>query len=373
MILGVNGLRLVKGRSGVVRVIEAILRSFGTQDHPFTDVRVYTPRAIDDADAYPPIVRNIVVGSGLPFALWEQLALPAAHGRRDLLLCPSYIIPLAARCPTFLIHHGSYEGYPQAFPWWPRTKARMLYQLSARRATTVTTVSHFSKRDMIRFYGVPAGKIHVVPNGVDTRLFRPVHDEERLATWRRRVLGADVPFFLYVGRPSSRRNLPSLFAAFGELKKERRLPHKLLLIGTGLEGISLDPIIERLGLGEHIVRVPHAEHADIALAYSAGDMLVYPSSYEGFGMPVLEAMACGMPVIALDNTAFPEFAGGVAWLLPDARVETLKAAMAAVLVDAAQRRRMAVEGPRRAAAYEWSIITRRYLELMTETAKGHSD
>jgi len=285
-------------------------------------------------------------------------------------LCPSYIIPFAARCPTFLIHHGSYEGYPQAFPWWPRTKARMLYRLSARRATTVTTVSHYSKRDMVRFYGMPAEKIHVVPNGVDTGRFHPVRDAELLAGWRRRFLGEDVPFFLYVGRPSSRRNLPNLFAAFGALKNERRLPHKLLLIGTGLEGISLDPIIDGLGLGSHIVRVPHADHADIALAYNAGEMLVYPSSYEGFGMPVLEAMACGMPAIALDSTAFPEFAGGVALLLPDARVETLKAAMAGLLDDADRRRQMGVAGPLRAAAYEWSLITRRYLDLMTETAHG---
>lgn len=370
MILGVNGLRLVKGRSGVARVIEAILRSFGTQDHPFTEVRVYTPRAIEDADTYPTIVRNVVIGSRLPFAVWEQVALPAAHGGRGLLLCPSYIIPFGARCPTFVIHHGSYEGYPQAFPWWPRTKAKILNQFSARHATTVTTVSHYSKRDMVRFYGVPAAKIHVVPNGVDTRLFHPIRDEERLAGWRRRILGADVPFFLYVGRPSSRRNLPNLFAAFGALKNERQLPHKLLLIGTALEGISLDPVITELGLGEHIVRVPHAEHADIALAYNASEMLVYPSSYEGFGMPVLEAMACGTPAIALDNTAFPEFAGGVAWLLPDAKVETLQGAMGTLLVDADRRRQMAVDGPLRAAAYDWNLITRRYLDLMIETVAG---
>lgn len=370
MILGVHGLRLSKGRSGVARVIEAILRSFATRDHPFTDVRVYTPRPIDDADTYPPMVRNVVIGSRLPFAMWEQIALPAAHGGRDLLLCPSYIIPFVARCPTLLIHHGSYEAYPQAFGWWPRTKAKLLNQLSARRATTVTTVSHHSKRDMIRFYGVPAEKIHVVPNGVDMRLFRPIHDTDLLASWRRRVLGDDVPFFLYVGRPSSRRNLPNLCEAYGALKTECRLPHKLLMMGTALEGIRLDPIIEGLGLREHIVCVPHADHADIALAYNACEMLVYPSSYEGFGMPVLEAMACGTPAIALNNTAFPEFAGGVAWLLPDARVETLKAAMAALLVDGEMRRRMAIDGPRRAAAYDWSLITKRYRDLMTETALG---
>ena len=98
-------------------------------------------------------------------------------------------------------------------------------------------------------------------------------------------------------------------------------------------------------------------------------LLIYPSSYEGFGMPVLEAMACGTPVIALDNTAFPEFAGGVAHLLPDARVETLTEGMARVLGDPALRRRMAEAGPNRAAGYDWRLITRRYLDLMIPIAR----
>jgi glycosyltransferase involved in cell wall biosynthesis len=92
--------------------------------------------------------------------------------------------------------------------------------------------------------------------------------------------------------------------------------------------------------------------------------MVYPSSYEGFGMPVLEAMACGTPVIALNNTAFPEFAGDVACLLPDAEVETLERGFTDLLADDARRRQMRIDGPRRAAAYDWRIVTRKYLDLM---------
>jgi glycosyltransferase involved in cell wall biosynthesis len=103
--------------------------------------------------------------------------------------------------------------------------------------------------------------------------------------------------------------------------------------------------------------------------YNAAALFIYPSSYEGFGMPVLEAMACGAPVIALDNTAFPEFAGGIAHLLPDARVETLVAGMRNVLDNAELRKRMAEEGPRRAAQYDWRLITRRYLDLMIPLAR----
>ena len=140
MILGVNGIRLVANRSGVARAIEAILWSLQELEHPFDDIRVYTPRAVEAGVRLPPGVRNVVLPSRLPSGLWEQLTLPQAHGARDLLLCPSYVIPVFARCPTMLIHHGSYEGYSQVrevFSRWALLKTHISYPLSARRATVV--------------------------------------------------------------------------------------------------------------------------------------------------------------------------------------------------------------------------------------------
>src|SRR5262249_52791091 len=147
----------------------------------------------------PRCATNIVLRTPLPPAIWEQYTLPKAHGHRDLLFCPSYVIPFLARCPTFLIHHGSYEGYPQAFSWWALRKARAAYSMSAKRATVVTTVSEYSKRDMVRFYGIHPNRVHVVPDGVDTALFCTIGDHQRLADWRVRTFGSDVPYILYVG------------------------------------------------------------------------------------------------------------------------------------------------------------------------------
>jgi glycosyltransferase involved in cell wall biosynthesis len=365
MILGVNGIRLVKNRSGVARCIEAILGAMGEVDQPFTDIRVYTPEPIPKDVCLPACARNIVLRSPLPPSLWEQYTLSKAHGSEHLLLCPSYVMPLFARCPTLVVHHGSYEGYPQAFDWWTLNKARAIYTLSAKRATCVTTVSEYSKKDMVHFYRMRPEQIHVVPEGVDTRRFRPVGDRQMLADWRRRVLGSDTPFIVYVGKPTERRNLSSLIRAFGLLKKEKQFPHKLLIVGANLPGTSpFRQVITELGLDADVVVLGYANHDEMVLVYNAADLFVYPSSYEGFGMPVLEAMACGTPLITLDNTAFPEFAGGVAHLLPDARVETLADGIKAVLGDSAWRERMRREGPRRAASYDWRPVTQRYLELM---------
>ena len=367
MVLGVNGIRLTTQPSGVGRAVAAILECLAEGDHPFGAVRVYTPAPLHPDVSLPDEIDHVVLPSRLPLGLWEQIVLPRAHGDDALLLCPSYVAPMVARSPILLIHHGSYEGYPEAFPWWTRNRARAIYTLSARRATRISTVSEHSKRDIVRFYGVAPDKISVIPEGVDTALFRPIDDPPRLARWRAERFGGDVPFFLYIGKPSRRRNLPALIRAFGLLKRETGMPHKLLLVGMSLPGSPVEPVIAEMGLEREVVTWGFASHEDIALAYNAATALAYPSSYEGFGMPVLEAMACGTPAVALDNTAFPEFAGGIALLLEDARVDTLKEALRAAAEDTAWRARAAQEGPARAALYDWGRVTGQYVELMRRT------
>jgi glycosyltransferase involved in cell wall biosynthesis len=371
MILGVNGIRLVGQRSGVARCIEAVLQCLTDIDHPFSEIRVYSPKPIAKDVKLPPGADNIVLPSSLPPVMWEQFTLLNAHGHKDVLFCPSYVIPLLARCPTFLIHHGSYEGYPQAFNWWTLNKARAAYSLSAKRASVVCTVSEYSKRDMVRFYGLKPERIHVVPEGVDTRVFRPILERERLTEWRVRAFGSDLPFIVYIGKPTERRNLTPLIHAFAALKREQGIPHKLLIAGADLPGTS--PFRQAIAderLDQEVFVRGYVSHEEMPLIYNAASLFIYPSSYEGFGMPVLEAMACGTPLVALNNTAFPEFAGGIAHLLPNAQITTLKEGIHAVLSNADWRQKMAKEGPKRAAAYDWRLVTRRYLDLMLPLASS---
>ncbi len=364
MLLGVNGIRLLGKRSGVGRAIEAILKCMDELEHPFTEILVYTPKPIDRAVKLPSLATNIVLESPLPYALWEQVILPIAHGNKHLLLCPSYIAPVFAQCPIFLIHHGSYEGYPQGYDWLTLNKARLIYALSAKCANGLSTVSECSKVDMVRFYGIAPEKIHVVPEGVDTRIFCPILDQQRLSAWRKSIFGEDAPFILFVGKPTKRHNLPSLIRAFGLLKQEKKIPHKLLLIGMSLPGTPFEHAIADMGIEHEVFTIGHTSHDNIVLAYNASELLIYPSSYEGFGMPVLEAMACGRPVITINNTAFPEFSKGIAYLLPDVEVNTLKEGMLSVLNDPVWQSEMSKAGPQRAARYDWRLVTRHYLDLM---------
>src|SRR5262249_43575185 len=175
---------------------------------------VYTPKAVTSNIRLAPGARNVVIPSRAPYWWWEQVPLPRYHGQDAVLFCPSYVAPVWAKCPIVLIHHGSYEAYPDAFGWWRRQKAYHAYRMSARRADRLVTVSQQSKRDMVRFYGVPESKINVIPEGVDTAVFRPIRDESVLSAFRRELFGEDAPFVLYVGKPVRRRNVPSLLEAY---------------------------------------------------------------------------------------------------------------------------------------------------------------
>jgi glycosyltransferase involved in cell wall biosynthesis len=366
-VLGVNGIRLLGKRTGVGRAIEAFLAGIGKMEHPFDEIRIYTPEPIDGSIRLPERGRNVVLRSRLPWGIWEQFTLPAVHGRLGPLFCPSYVAPLFARCPVVLTHHGSYEGYPPAFPWRERTRARLLNTLSARSADIISTVSAHSRRDIERFYGIPRARVAVIPEGVDTALFRPTSDAGATAAWRRRI-GSEVPYILYVGKPAKRRNLDALIAAFAVLRNERGWRRKLVLLGANLPGSRFEAAIREHGVEGEVVAIDHVAHEEVRYAYACAEMMVYPSSYEGFGMPVLEAMACGTPVIALDNTAFPEFAGGVAWLLKDARPETLAEGMHRLANDEREKARMRREGPLRSATYDWSNIVPLYLDLLRQSA-----
>ena len=364
MFLGVNGIRLVTIRSGVARYIENILGCWGQFEHPFDEIRVYTPKPLSDDGISAPLTRNVVVRGPGPYALWEQFHLPRAHGRDGILFCPSYVAPLAARCPIVVVHHGSYERYPQAFGRWQRARGYYSNRLSARRADLLITVSESSKRDMVEFYGLSAERIHVIPEGVDLELFRPAEDLLELRDFRRRILGQDVPYILYVGKPIRRHNIAPMLQAYDRLVRQGATEHRFLFIGASLPGLNVASLVADLGLEDRVTIVGHADPEIVALAMQASSLLIYPSSYEGFGMPVLEAMACGVPAIALDNTAFPEFAAGVAYLARDAEIDTLFQAMDEVLHDEGMRRQMRQDGPVRARDYDWRALAHQTMDLV---------
>ena len=368
MDLAINGLRLMGQRFGVGRYIEYLLRHWQEIPHPFDHIVVYTPGPLGDGVELPANAEQRIVPTRRSYAYWEQVVLARLQRRHEVLFCPSYVAPLLGRGKTVLTHLGSYEALPSAFPLLERWKTRLIYQLSAHRADHVLTVSETTQRDIVRFYRVRPAKVTVIPLGVDP-LFRPLEDRQLLATTGRKYLGAERPYILFVCKLSRRRQIPELIAAFGRLKRSRSLPHALLLIGSNTVGHDIAGLAREHGVQSDVRHREYASHEELVAVYNAADLFIYPSVYEGFGIPVLEAMACGVPTIALRNSSFLEFADGAAYLAADGSEEELFRAMDRVLASEELRAELRATGPERARRFGWASIARQTMDVLGEAAQ----
>ena len=227
-----------------------------------------------------------------------------------------------------------------------------------RRAAAVVAPSHSTRLDLVRHLGIPEDRITVVYEGVDHTVFRPVE---------RRVL--DDPYVLFVGSEHPRKNLATLLRAFACVKEDGRL-RNLKLVKVGSSGSGEASLRERTlraardaGVEDDVVFVGRAEGDELAACYSGAECLVLPSLYEGFGLPPVEAMACGCPVIVSNVTSLPELVGDAALLVDPTDDRALAGALRAVLDDATLREDLRARGFARAAEFTWERVARETLAV----------
>jgi glycosyltransferase involved in cell wall biosynthesis len=283
--------------------------------------------------------------------LWEQLALPLEVRRHklDLLHSTAFVTPIWSRCPAVLtVYDLSFIHFPERY-----TAGRQRYlagqtRRSCRSARRVVTISESARQDVHRVFGVPLERIDVVQPGVSAA-FSPRPADEVQAFRKREKLAA--PFVLHVGTLQPRKNIMTLVEAFAGLAKADL---QLLLVGG--KGWLYDDIyarVEELGIQSRVRFPGYVSDADLPLWYNAAAVLAFPSVYEGFGMPVVQAMASGTPVIAADTSSIPEVAGRAARLFEPHDVAALARHMAAVLDDPEVANTMRVEGLGQARKFSW--------------------
>lgn len=303
--------------------------------------------------------------------LWEQLAFPAliARERLDLVHGTLNVLPLARRAAGMVtIHDLSFLLFPELFLPAKQRYLSLMTRLSALRAQMVVASSENTRRDVIRLLGVPEERVRVVPLGVEDRLREPISDEA-IARFRA-AQGLPEQFFFYVGTFEPRKNLARLVEAYGQA---RRAGVEWPLVLAGGKGWLYEEIftrIQELGLEPHVILPGYVLYEDLPLWYNAASVFVYPSLYEGFGLPVAEAMACGCPVITSNASSLPEVAGQAAILIDGEQVEDLRDALIRVAGDPALRADLSRRGRLRAAQFDWRQTAAQMVGLYDEALEA---
>jgi glycosyltransferase involved in cell wall biosynthesis len=303
-------------------------------------------------------------------AFWEQTVVPAtvtALGL-DVYHSPNYILPLGLTCPAVVTIHDLTFRQRAVHRMTSHLYLSVMTGLALRQAAAIVAVSDHTRRAIERQYPRTAGRVGVIYEGVDPALEPP--SPAALAEFRER-LGLTRPYVLFVGSQEPRKNLPRLVRAFERAMAETGLPHRLVLVGPrGWKTDPLETAIATSPLRDRIDRVGYVPDSDLACWYAAADLFVYPSLDEGFGLPPLEAMACGAPVLTSNVSALPEVVGDAALTVDPRDTAALATAMERALTEPTLADRLREAGPRRAHQFSWLDTALAYQTVYHHAATG---
>lgn len=294
---------------------------------------------------------------------WDQVTAPRyaeEHGLSLLFNC-KFSVPLAAKVPTLIVIPGREQlAMAHVFPWYNRWYNQLLVPAFCRSAGALITHTEIGREDCIMM-GARPESITVIPHGVDPYL-RPASEEAKQAV--KAKLGLTRPYILFLGGITPLKNIGNLLRAFAQLVER----HEVDLVLAGFKRWSFErelaPIAE-LGLEDRVKYVGYVADEDLAALYSAAECLTLPSWYEGFGIPIVEAMSCGCPVVTSSGRhAAPEVAGGAAVLVDPANPASIAAGLARVLEDPALRAELVAKGLVRGPQFDWEVTGRRTAEVI---------
>jgi glycosyltransferase involved in cell wall biosynthesis len=333
-------------------------------------VLLYRDPALIGAYAGEPGVEEIAL-SAASFLTWDQLAVPAAvqQHRIDVLFNPKYSIPLRARCPSVWVCHGlDWYVMPWASRFVDRLSHRFLIPRYAKRADAIIAVSEITRQHVMEFLHVPEDRVVTIYSGVDDVFRRPL-DDARLREIRAKYSLPD-RFLLYAGAIYPPKNFARLVRAYARVGPERGIP--LVVAGGENRFLSEREIREpeTLGISEWVRRPGWLEQEELAGVYALADALLLPSLFESCGLPVLEAMAAGCPVVTADRYGTKELAEGAAVLVDPESVDSIADGIRRVLDDAGLRARLVAAGRDRSRDFRWRRCASETLRVLEQVVPG---
>jgi glycosyltransferase involved in cell wall biosynthesis len=290
-------------------------------------------------------------------------------GPVDVFHAPNFVLPPLRHATSILtVHDLAFLIYPECADGRLLTYLEQAVPRSATRADFIVTDSENTRNDVICLLDIDADRVFVVPGGVGPA-FAPASDEQ--VAHVRSTYNLEQPFVLAVGVIEPRKNLPRLIDAFARFRARTEAPHQLIIAGG--RGWLSEETYQRAAqsaCASDIRFLGYVPDQDLPALYTSADVFAYPSLYEGIGLPVLEAMACGAPVVCSNTSSLPEYASGAAELVPPEDSEAIANSLEAVCTDATLRESLRVRGVERAAEYTWERSAQRLLDVYERAAES---
>jgi len=365
----VNG-RFSQYKTGVGRVIENYLLHLAKIDRR-NAYYIYMNEEFADAmdfgnERFQVVSNGVPAGDAVRNHLWTQTGLVRAvrQHHADVLLLPQINLVLRKPARIILFQHDLIEWYlPNQKPHKLLFR-RFAFPRAIQLADRIICVSHNTQRDVHRFFPQARGKTEVIPSGVNREHLRPVDRTEATRYVREKF---DLPdgYILYVGTLTEpQKNLVRLVEAHHSVLRQNPAVPLVLAGARGKDAQLIDRRIAELGSGAMVRQLGYVDDADLPYLFAAAGVFCFPSLYEGFGLPVLEAMACGCPVVTSNTSSLPQVAGDAAWLVDPTDTTRIAEALLGVLNDAARRRQMIRKGLANVERFSWDAAARRLLEVI---------
>ena len=292
--------------------------------------------------------------------------------RPAVFLSPFSILPWYCPYPKIIV---VYDLVPLIFKQFYSTHARLIFKgqmaNAVKRADKIITISNSTKDDLVKLLKADPDKIFVVYPGYDNQVYQPVKEPNRISEIKQKYKIAG-NYILYIGTLEPRKNITRLIEAFGQLMKAGNVDHKLVI--TGKKGWLYDDIfktVNRLGLNSHVIFTGYAPYEDLPLLLNGADVFIYPSLYEGFGLPPLEAMACGTPLITSNLSSLPEVVGNAGILVDPRSVDEISKALYQVISNKNLQETMRQRGLERAKMFSWEKVAKETIRLLEDAYLLH--
>lgn len=368
MNIAINTLSLYKTKAGMGRYIRELVNRLPALDPQHT---YYLYISQKNKKYFNFEEKNVVVKTLSRFwsvhflkLLWEQFFLPFSLWKHDIQLYHStgFTLPFFKQKKTkyvVTIADMTFFSHPEYHLWWKVLYFRYMIPRALKKADTIITISDNTKNDILKMTNIPPEKIKTIYLGVD-RQFSPLNRSVCKKIGEK--YNIKTPYILFVGMLEPRKNIIGLLHAYALLKDKKG--HELVIVGK--KGWKCDEIfdtVKELGLQTVVRFLGYVPDEDLPALYSAATCFVYPSFYEGFGIPILEAMACGCPVITSNNSSMKEIAGNAALLIDPANKEEIKEAMELILSHKKEQQRRRRAGLLQVKKFCWETMAKQTKEL----------